>query len=101
MRRPLFGLLAGLVLIAPVARAQTPEEVTQTARFVAGFQGPDGGFAAKAGGASSLGTTSSVIRSLKSVGGSIPDVLKCMAYVKSCHDPKAGAFAPLGVSRRT
>jgi poly(3-hydroxybutyrate) depolymerase len=96
MRRPLFGfgLLACVILSALVARAQTPQEMAQTARYLAAFQNPEGGFAGQVGGESSLGSTSSVVRSLKNVAGSIPDVPKCIAYVKSCRDAASGGFAP-------
>jgi acetyl esterase/lipase/prenyltransferase beta subunit len=94
MRRPLIALLALLTLPAAVALAQTPDEMRQTAQYLARFQNPDGGFAAQPGGASSLGTTSSIMRSLKNVGGSIPDVARCLAYVKSCRDRESGGFAP-------
>ncbi len=94
MKRMLVGLVACLVGLAPAVRAETPEELSQTARYVAAFQNPDGGFAAKVGDKSSLGATSSAIRILKHVGGSIPDVLGCIKYVKSCRDADGGGFAP-------
>ena len=83
MRRPLLGWLAlsTLAYFGAGTQAQTPDEMRQTARYVAAFQNPDGGFAARKGGPSSLGSTSSAIRSLKHVGGSIPDALKCIDYV--------------------
>ena len=96
---PRLGLrpvvVAGLLLIAPLAtsRAQTPTETEQTARFVTILQNPDGGFTGSEGGKSSLGTTSSAVRVLKTVGGSIPDVLKCIDYLISCHDKASGGFA--------
>ena len=74
--------------------AQTPAERQQTAAYVAAFQNPDGGFATKVGQKSTLGSTSSAIRILGFVGGSIRDVPACIAYVKSCHDPATGGFAP-------
>jgi prenyltransferase beta subunit/pimeloyl-ACP methyl ester carboxylesterase len=94
MKRMLLGLVC-LVGLAPAVRtrAETPEELSQTARYVAAFQNPDGGFAAKPGDKSSLGATSSAIRILKHVGGSIPDVLGCIKYVKSCRDADSGGFA--------
>src|SRR5262249_28234515 len=77
-----------------VARAQAPPDGAQTASFVATLQNADGGFAGTPGGASSLGTTSSAIRILKNVAGSIRDVPGCMKYVKSCADAESGGFAP-------
>lgn len=90
------ALALGLFILAPISilRAQTPAETARSARFVAAFQNPDGGFAGSPGGKSSLGSTSSAIRILKTVGGSIPDVLKCLQYLSSCHDKKSGGFAP-------
>jgi predicted esterase len=88
-----FAVLASQT--APtLAFAQSPANRDATAAFVANFQNPDGGFAAKVGGPSSLGSTSSGIRTLGYLGGSIKDVAKCIAYVKSCHDPVSGGFAP-------
>ncbi len=94
-RIPLL-LAAGLIAIAnaPDARAQTPRERAETARYVAAFQNPDGGFAATVGGKSSLGATSSAIRTLTFNGGSIKDVLGAIAYVESCFDKETGGFAP-------
>jgi poly(3-hydroxybutyrate) depolymerase/prenyltransferase beta subunit len=95
MKRFLTGLAACLVVATPAARAhaQTPSELQQTARYAAAFQNPDGGFAAAPGGTSALGPTSSAVRILKYTGGSIPDVLACIKYVKSCFNPEAGGFA--------
>jgi len=76
------------------SRAQTPAEFFQTAAFAAAHQNKDGGFAAKAGQLSSLGATNSGLRVLKHVGGSVPDVLGCIKYVRSCRDA-SGGFAPM------
>ena len=89
-----IGLMALVVLAAhAVTRAQSPEELAQTGRYVAAFQNPDGGFAAKEGGASNLGTTSSAIRTLKNVAGSIRDVPACIAFVRKCRDADSGGTA--------
>jgi poly(3-hydroxybutyrate) depolymerase/prenyltransferase beta subunit len=95
MKRLLAIATAGMVALvhAVPAQAQTPAELDRTAAYVASFQNPDGGFGARAGQASSLGSTSSAIRTLGYVAGSIPDVPKCIAYVKSCYDPTTGGFA--------
>ena len=85
--------MACLVLIAPAAIAQTPAELATTSSYVEAFQNPDGGFSGNSGGSSSLGATSSAIRVLKNTGGSIPDVLACIKYVKSCVDAGSGGFA--------
>ena len=70
-------------------RAQTPAEYAQTAAYAAALQNKDGGFAATAGQLSSLGATNSGLRVLKHVGGSVPDILGCIKYVKSCRDARA------------
>jgi poly(3-hydroxybutyrate) depolymerase/prenyltransferase beta subunit len=70
------------------------EEPTATARYLAAFQNRDGGFGARAGDRSSLPATSTAVRTLKNVGGSIPDVLACLDYLRSCSDKASGGFAP-------
>ena len=74
----------GTAWTASTSRAQTPAEMAQTAAFAAAHQNKDGGFAAKVGQPSSLGATNSGLRILRHVGGSVPDVLACVKYVKSC-----------------
>ena len=93
MRRLYATSIAVLALIPGLLQAQGPAEVQQTAAFVAGFQNPDGGFSAKVGQPSSLGATSSCIRTLGYVGGSIRDLPGAIAYVKSCYDATTGGFA--------
>ena len=58
------------------------------------MQDPDGGFPNRAGETSSLGATSSAIRALKNVHGSLRDVPAATAYVLSCRDAGSGGFAP-------
>lgn len=87
------GAIALVLLLPTVVSAQTPEETSQTARFAAHFQNPDGGFAAAVGQSSALGPTSSSIRILKYTGGSIPNVPGAIAFVRSCWD-ESGGFAP-------
>lgn len=95
MKRIVFSVVAaGLVALAPSARAQSTADLAQTGAFVASLQNADGGFAATKGGPSTLGTTSTAIRVLKNVGGSIPDVLGCVKYVASCRDAGSGGYAP-------
>lgn len=93
-RLPLLVAASFFLAQAPPARAQTPRERAETARYVAAFQNPDGGFSGSVGGKPSLGSTSSVIRTLTYTGGSIKDVLGAIAYVESCHDKESGGFAP-------
>ena len=74
-------------------RAQSPIEVRQTAAYLASFQNPDGGFGPGPGQKSTLGATSSVVRSLKNVAGSIKDLPACLAYLRSCR-VEGGGFSP-------
>src|SRR5262249_12021061 len=85
--------LVAFELAAVSAVAQTAGENTQTAAYAAAHQNKDGGFAAKVGQKSSLGATNSGLKVLLHVGGSVPDVLGCIKYVKSCRD-SSGGFAP-------
>jgi pimeloyl-ACP methyl ester carboxylesterase/prenyltransferase beta subunit len=78
---------------APRLPGQTPAEFAQTAAYAAAHQNKDGGFAAKSGQASSLAATNTALKILLHVGGSVPDVLGCVKYVKSCRD-SGGGFAP-------
>jgi pimeloyl-ACP methyl ester carboxylesterase/prenyltransferase beta subunit len=95
MRRMTLTLSVCLLAFGLVkaAIAQSPSEMQQTATYLAAFQNPDGGFAGAVGQKSSLGSTSSVIRSLGNVAGAIKDVPGCIAYVKSCRVEGSG-FAP-------
>jgi poly(3-hydroxybutyrate) depolymerase len=92
----MVGGLVGVLMVSTAAgvRAAGSEDPAPTARYLAAFQNPDGGFAATAGGKSSLPATSSAVRTLKNVGGSIPDVLACLKYLRSCFDKESGGFAP-------
>lgn len=95
MRRPIAffaSLSLCLTLVGPSLRAQTPEQVAQTADFVESLQNDDGGFAPQKGQGSTLGATSSAIRILKNVAGSVPDIAGCRAFVKKCYDAESGGF---------
>jgi prenyltransferase beta subunit/pimeloyl-ACP methyl ester carboxylesterase len=97
-RSPWNHVIIGMIWCFAVAsgegaRGQTPAEFAQTAAFAATHQKKDGGFAPKFGEPSSLGSTNSGLRVLKHVGGSVPDILACIRYVKSCRD-SGGGFAP-------
>jgi prenyltransferase beta subunit len=72
------------------SRGQTVAEFAQTAAYAAAHQNADGGFAAGPGQPSTLGATNSGIRVLDYVGGSIPDVPACIAFVRSCKLPGSG-----------
>ncbi len=82
----------GIAFATAPALAQTPAEYAETAAFAAAHQNKDGGFTAKLGEKSSLGATNSGLKVLLHVGGSVPDVLACVKYVKSCRD-SSGGFA--------
>jgi hypothetical protein len=74
------------------AGSQTVGEFAQTAAYAAAHQNADGGFAAAPGQPSTLGATNTGIRVLDYVGGSIPDVAACVAFVNSCK-VAGGGFA--------
>ncbi|CAN5743595.1 hypothetical protein BH23PLA1_BH23PLA1_08950 [soil metagenome] len=90
------GWIFGFLLIVPAARGQepTPDDLKATAKYATDRQNADGSFSAEPGEAPSLGATSSAIRILKYVGGTVPDVPACAEYVKSCFDADSGGFAP-------
>src|SRR5262249_18508784 len=67
-----------------------------TASFAAAHQNKDGGFAPKVGQPSSLSSTNAGLRVLKHVGGSVPDILACVNYVKSCRVAGGGFAATPG-----
>ena len=75
------------------AIAQTPADLAQTGEFAAHHQNKDGGFGAKPGEPSTLGSTSSSMKILLHVGGSISDVPGAITFVKKCFDPETGGFA--------
>ncbi|WP_169979620.1 family 16 glycoside hydrolase [Tautonia rosea] len=95
MKQHLIGLLAWLAILASHAEAQSLSVIdrNETAQFAASRQNPDGGFAAEPRGASSLGATTAAVRVLRYTTGSIPDVLACLDFVRSCFDPETGGFA--------
>ena len=80
----------GIVSTALPVFGQTPADFAQTAAFAAAHQNKDGGFAPKVGQPSTLGATNTGLRVLKHVGGSVPDVLACVKFVKSCRDTSGG-----------
>src|SRR6185437_6664534 len=94
----LLGTVSLLGLIGQPTRlaAQTPAEFTQTGAYLASLQNPDGSFSAPKGTPATLGLTSSVVRTLGFVKGSIPDVLACIRYLKSCRVANSGFSATPG-----
>ena len=97
MRQAIAGLVALLVAgVGPSdARSQSLSraEREQTAEYAATRQNDDGGFAADPGGPSRLGSTTAAARILRYTGGSIPDVLGSIDFVRSCFDEDSGGFA--------
>jgi acetyl esterase/lipase len=98
---PLTCLATAIATLAPSVLAQDSRtvaaEYARTAATLRLLQNADGGFAAEKGGASTLAATNAAIRSIKHVGGSIPNVIKATKFVRSCFVPGenvAGAFAP-------
>ncbi|MDR3636516.1 MAG: DUF1080 domain-containing protein [Isosphaeraceae bacterium] len=96
MQRSFRALGLGSILLCfpvTVVHAESTADLARTAAVVAALQNADGGFSAAPGQPSSLSATSSAVRTLKYTGGSIPDVLACIGYVKSCIDAVSGGFA--------
>jgi len=88
-------------MLSQAANALQPSslvaEYVKTAAAVGLLQNEDGGFAAEKGGPSNIGSTNAAIRSIKHVGGAIPDVLKVTKFVRACFVPDGnggGSFAP-------
>jgi pimeloyl-ACP methyl ester carboxylesterase/prenyltransferase beta subunit len=94
----LLGTVSLLALLGQPTRllAQTPAEFVRTGAYLASLQNPDGSFSASKGAPGSLSATSSVVRTLGFVRGSIPDVLACIRYLKSCRVPNSGFSATPG-----
>lgn len=86
------ALIVALPVVSSRAVGQTPEELAQTRAYAAALQNPDGGFGAGPGQASTLGGTTAGVRVLKYTGGSVPQVAKCLEYIRSCFDPATGGF---------
>ncbi len=82
--------LIGMLSTGAPVWGQTPAEFAQTAAYAAAHQNKDGGFTARAGQASTLGATNTGLRVLKHVGGTLPDVLGCITFVKTCRDASGG-----------
>ena len=72
---------------------QTPPEMSATAEFLDALQNPDGGYGGEPGGSSSLGATSSALKSLRNVRGPVSDYSLCRGFVLDCFDEPSGGFA--------
>jgi prenyltransferase beta subunit len=91
--------LLALLLFAPPAPAQTPEQVAQSIKYVRGLQQPDGGFVGATPDPrldqvprSSLRATSAAARALHYFGGELADRDKTSKFVASCFDAKTGGY---------
>lgn len=91
--------LALVLLVAPAARAQTPEidaavrAKLDTVRYLTKLEDPKGGFAPAAGAKPGLRATSAAVRALKYNGQKAPNADKHAAFVMACFDPATGGFA--------
>jgi prenyltransferase beta subunit len=94
-----------LVLLAPaLAHAQpTAEQKTESAKWVAALQAPDGGFypappnaKSDAKPAPSLRATNAGVRALKYLGADVPNKDRHAAFVLKCYDKTTGGFAEPG-----
>jgi hypothetical protein len=103
MQRYCLVWLACLVCLVPV-RAQTPElqSKAQAILFVQKLQTKEGGFLAdpldpksNRVGQPTLRATSSGVRTLKYLGGSVPDKQACIKFVARCFDKETGGFADM------
>src|SRR5258707_8952250 len=99
-----YGILSGalccLVLLAPVARAQTPEQKKAAIKYVQELQTPDGGFQPQAVDArldqplkGSLRATTTALRALKYFLGTANDKAAAAKFVQKCYDATTGGFA--------
>lgn len=98
---PLAVLAICTLTLSQAGKAQQASSLVadyaKTAAAVGMLQNEDGGFAAEKGGPSNIGSTNAAIRSIKHVGGAIPDVLKVTKFVRACFVPDGnggGSFAP-------
>ena len=92
MKRYLLVLAVGLAGFGPVARASRPKSGANR-RVRGGVPEPRRRLRGDEGGTFEPGGHLVGLRALKYTGGSIPDVLACLAYVRSCCDPETGGFA--------
>ncbi|QDV37308.1 family 16 glycoside hydrolase [Tautonia plasticadhaerens] len=99
MRR-LYGALCTMAFVLAAqttlpAQSLSVSERQETAGFAAIRQDPSGGFSTEAGESPNLGTTTASIRILRYTGSSVPDVLSCIDFVRSCFDPESGGFSQI------
>ena len=79
----------------PFSAGRPADDKTETIKFLAGLQRPDGGFlpAPGAKGESSLRATSAAVRAIKYLGGEVPNKANATDFVTRCYQPESGAFS--------
>jgi hypothetical protein len=91
-----------LLLLAPFAPAQTPDEIKATLKFIASLRDPNTGAYAvnppKSGEkpTPSLRAVNGATKAIKYMGGEVTDKDKLVKFVLGCYDDKTGAFAEPG-----
>lgn len=89
--------LLALLLFAPVAVAQTPEEKKATLAFIESLRDKEtGAFKVTPDGKPSLRACNGAAKATKVLGGELADKDKVSKFVLSCYDEKAGTFADPG-----
>lgn len=86
-----------LLLLTPVAVAQTAEEKKATLAFIESLRDKDtGAFKATPDGKPSLRACNGAAKAIKVLGGELADKDKVSKFVLGCYDEKAGTFADPG-----
>lgn len=86
-------IIVGLLVAAPLARAQSELEKAQTRHYLVGLQSADGGFAIDtATPTPTLRATAAAIRALRHFGGEVPRVEEAAKFVMRCRDAATGGF---------
>jgi prenyltransferase beta subunit len=89
--------LLALLLLAPVAVAQTAEEKKATLAFIESLRDKDtGAFKVTPDGKPSLRACNGAAKAIKVLGGELADKDKVSKFVLGCYDEKAGTFADPG-----
>lgn len=89
--------LLALLLLAPVAVAQTAEEKKATLAFIESLRDKDtGAFKVTPDGKPSLRACNGAAKAIKILGGELADKDKVSKFVLGCYDEKTGTFADSG-----
>ena len=89
--------LLALLLLAPVAVAQTAAEKKATLAFIESLRDKDtGAFKVTPDGKPSLRACNGAAKAIKVLGGELADKDKVSKFVLGCYDEKAGTFADPG-----